>query len=527
MKRCFAYVRVSTAKQGEGVSLEAQQDAIAAYAARNDLSIIQWFEEQETAAKSGRPIFNAMLKQLKADKASGLIIHKIDRSARNFADWAKVGDLADAGIDVHFASESLDFRSRGGRLSADIQAVIAADYVRNLREETIKGINGRLKQGLYPFNAPVGYLDNGKGKLKTPDPERAPLVKEMFDLYASGQYCLKSLVVEMEKRGLRNRSNRPLSRAGIGTVLSNPFYCGIIKIKTTGDTYKGRHQPLISVTTFERVQAIKAGKSSKKITRHNYVFRGLFRCGLCNAAMTPERQKGHVYYRCHTSNCPTKTVNCPTKTVREEALDNALLFVLKRCEFSKRQIDIVDRRVRAWLDKETASEKPHTWTLQLAKIEARLSSLDDKLIDNVIDEELYKSKRERYLLEKAAIQEAEKKSKERAHKPRYIRRFLELIKSLYRSYIIANDDEKREIVDLATSNRRVSLKNIAIELRDWFVTVDQAVTVLAGPPDRTTSRSSRDMRNKHIDQLIEAANSAEAADLLSRLDTSGEVNVDI
>lgn len=512
MKRCFAYVRVSTAKQGEGVSLEAQQDAIAAYAACNELSIIQWFEEKETAAKSGRPIFNAMLKQLKAGKASGLIIHKIDRSARNFADWAKVGDLADAGIDVHFATESLDFRSRGGRLSADIQAVIAADYVRNLRDETIKGINGRLKQGLYPFNAPVGYLDNGKGKLKTPDPERAPLVKEMFDLYASGQYSLESLVAEMERRGLRNRNNRPLSRAGIGTILSNPFYCGIIKIKTTGDTYKGRHQPLISVTTFEHVQAIKAGKSGKKVTRHNYVFRGLFRCGLCNAAMTPERQKGHVYYRCHTSNCPTKTV-------REEALDNALLFALKRCEFSKRQIDTVERRFRAWLDKETASEKPHTWTLQLAKIETRLSSLDDKLIDNVIDEELYKSKRERYLLEKTAIEEAEKKSKERAPKPRYIRRFLELIKSLYRSYIIANDDEKREIVDLATSNRQVSLKNIAIELRDWLMTVDQAVTVLAGPPDCTTSRSGQDMHDKHIDQLIEAVNSAEAADLLSRLDT--------
>ena len=92
-----------------------------------------------------------MIAALRKGQADGLVIHKIDRSARNFGDWAKIGELADAGIDVHFATESLDFRSRGGRLSADIQAVIAADYIRNLREETIKGINGRLKQGLYPF----------------------------------------------------------------------------------------------------------------------------------------------------------------------------------------------------------------------------------------------------------------------------------------------------------------------------------------------------------------------------------------
>jgi DNA invertase Pin-like site-specific DNA recombinase len=112
--------------------------------------ITRWFIEQETAAKRGRPIFGQMLKLLKAEKASGVIIHKIDRSARNLKDWADLGELIDSGIEVHFANESLDLHSRGGRLSADIQAVVASDYIRNLREETKKGFYGRLKQGLYP-----------------------------------------------------------------------------------------------------------------------------------------------------------------------------------------------------------------------------------------------------------------------------------------------------------------------------------------------------------------------------------------
>lgn len=50
----------------------------------------------------------------------------------------------------------VDLHSRGGRLSADIQSVVAADYVRNLREEAKKGIYGRLKQGFYPMRAPIG-----------------------------------------------------------------------------------------------------------------------------------------------------------------------------------------------------------------------------------------------------------------------------------------------------------------------------------------------------------------------------------
>ena len=131
MKPCFGYIRVSTQKQGEGVSLEAQKDAIQAFASRQNLTVAKWFEEKETAAKSGRPIFNQMLKQLKRGAATGLIIHKIDRSARNLRDWAIVTELPDAGINVYIASESLDFNSRGGRLTADIQAVIAADYIRN------------------------------------------------------------------------------------------------------------------------------------------------------------------------------------------------------------------------------------------------------------------------------------------------------------------------------------------------------------------------------------------------------------
>jgi site-specific DNA recombinase len=160
VKNYYGYIRVSTVKQGEqGVSLHEQRDAISRYAQRNGLELSDWFEETQTAAKRGRPGFNRMLKLLTQGKASGVIIHKIDRSARNLKDWADLGELIDQGIEVHFANESLDLHSRGGRLSADIQAVVASDYIRNLREETRKGFYGRLKQGFYPLPAPLGYLD--------------------------------------------------------------------------------------------------------------------------------------------------------------------------------------------------------------------------------------------------------------------------------------------------------------------------------------------------------------------------------
>src|SRR5947208_7051194 len=182
MGAVFAYTRVSTVRQGEkGVSLSEQNESITRYGERNGLDIARWFEERESAATTGRPAFSQMLKLLRLGVAKGVIIHKIDRSARNLHDWVDVGKLVDAGVDVHFATESIDLKTTAGRLSADIQAVVATHYSRNLRDEVKKGLYGRLKQGLYPFRAPIGYLDQGSAKAKVQDPVRASLVRSAFE----------------------------------------------------------------------------------------------------------------------------------------------------------------------------------------------------------------------------------------------------------------------------------------------------------------------------------------------------------
>ena len=194
MKPVFAYIRVSTPRQqSEGTSPEEQRLAIEGYAKRNGLTITEWFEETKTAAKRGRPAFTRMIRALSKGRAQGVVIHKIDRSARNPHDWAALGDLIDQNIDIHFVHESLDLRTRGGRLAANIQAVVAADFIRNLSEETRKGFYGRLRQGIYPLRAPVGYLDTGKGNPKEIDPVAGPLVRRAFELYATGEYNFELL----------------------------------------------------------------------------------------------------------------------------------------------------------------------------------------------------------------------------------------------------------------------------------------------------------------------------------------------
>lgn len=482
MKTCFGYVRVSTAKQGEGVSLEAQQEAISAFASHHDIMITKWFEERETAAKKGRPIFNRMIADLRSRKADGVIIHKIDRSARNFADWAKIGDLADAGVDIHFATESLDFRSRGGRLTADIQAVIAADYIRNLREETIKGMNGRLKQGLYPFKAPIGYLDNGGGKPKTIDPLTAPMVREVFKRYASGNYSLHSLTDAMRDTKFRKACGRPLTKSNVAKMLINPFYVGLIRIQRSGKTYEGIHKPIVSPSLFDKAEAVRAGRDNKKTTKHNLLFRGLFRCGHCRGTMIGERQKGNVYYRCHKKGCATKSV-------REDVMHEQIGVFLSRFTLTEAQVQKLRARFTNILCSSDGAERQKAAAFELAKIDERLSRLADKLIDGVIDDALYETKKGAILMDRQRCQEVVEEVANLDAKIAKLDRFLELAKSLYLQYRSASDDQKRELLNFASSNRQVFAKELALQPSDWLTCLQDGLSDSLGDPDSTSSRT--------------------------------------
>ena len=401
MKGYIGYIRVSTAKQGErGSSLQEQRSAIEAYAAKHGLSVTEWLEERETAAKQGRRQFTKMLVTLIRRGAAGVIIHKIDRSARNLRDWARLGDLIDRGVDVRFAHESLDLASRGGRLAADIQAVVAADYIRNLREEVRKGFNGRLNQGLYPLPAPLGYRDEGKGKPKSIHPEKGPLVRAAFELYGTGEYPLHALRAEMEERGLRNKSGAPVSLQSLWYVLRNPFYAGVIHIARTGQSFPGVHPPLVSAALFERCQAIMTGRAYVSTTKHTFAFSRFIRCEACGRSLVGERQKGHHYYRCHTASCRAVSF-------REDAIKVQVATFLSFIAATDEELrDFGELRDRLGADERSERARAIAEAkLALGKCSDRLSRLTDAYLDGTLDRTMFEERKTALLLERQRHQD--------------------------------------------------------------------------------------------------------------------------
>lgn len=465
MLKLFAYIRVSTTRQGtQGVSLPEQKDAIERFASRENLHIVRWFEEQETAAKRGRPVFSEMVKLLRKGEADGVIIHKIDRGARNLRDWADLGELIDQGIKVCFANENLDLASRGGRLTADIQAVVAADFIRNNREEVKKGLYGRLKQGIYPFAAPVGYLNRGKGKLKVFDPERAPLVRTAFELYATGTYTLDTLKDEMARRGLTNRNGKPFSKDGLWLMLKNPFYIGLMRVKRNGETFPGLHEPLVPTSLFENVQAVLDGRSFTHVEKHDFLFRRRFICKTCEHALTASIQKGHVYYRCHTPSCPTTSI-------REEALEGAMCQAIAAVRIPDQ---LKPALIVALQEKRNGMEalRENTRKALLAsieRVEGRLKRLTDAFVDGTLEQELFVNRKDELLTERTRLrQELAETEADPELQLRHVEEKLQLAGDANLQYELRTHAERRRLLEKLTCNRTVSGKNVDVALLPPF-----------------------------------------------------------
>jgi site-specific DNA recombinase len=463
MISCFGYLRVSTVRQGEGVSLQEQRSGIEECAQKRGLIISEWFEERETASKAGRPVFNRMIKRLQRGHAEGLVVHKLDRSARNLHDWAIVSALMDVNVVFHIATEPIDFTTRGGRMTADFLAVIAADFSRNQREETRKGLYGRLKQGLYPFKAPLGYFDTGRGQAKAPCPKNAPLVKEMYQLYQSGQHSLRSLHLEMNRRGLRGHYGKPVSLHGIEKILGNTFYYGLITIGRTGETFDGQHEPLVTKRQFAQVQQIKSGRCGPKVTKHNHQFQGVFRCGLCDGPMVPELQKRRVYYR-----CPKKS--CVMTSMREDKIHSALLLELAHAELGPADIKQVEERWKSGHAHADLEAKRRSLAVRIEAQQSKLARMTDLLIDGSLDKPSFETAKQTATFELAQLRRELDLLPNPADLRKQREEYIALFSSLVATYKSGTKSERHELLCNTYRTRHIlpgEIRLVANDLVDY------------------------------------------------------------
>ena len=405
--RYIIYARKSTEDENHQIlSIESQLAELREFAAKEKLEIVASLCEAKTAKEPGRTKFAEMLSLIKKDKADGILSWHPDRLARNAVDGGKIIHLIDKGIIKSLKFPTFWFEpTPQGLFMLQIAFGQSKYYVDNLRENVTRGMRQKIRNGVWPLWAPLGYLNNPITRGIDVDEKKASLVKKMFRVYSSGNHTLKEMSEWCKRAGLKSNLDNGISPGQVQTTLQNIFYIGLMKYK--GEVFEGKHKPLISKKLFDKVQEVLKERGKPQKIKHNFAFLGLMKCP-CSAAITAEKKikksgREYIYYRCTKKKGP-----CLEKHfLREEDLIKQIKTYLQKVSLSSQDT----KRVLAELEKDELKAKEETKILvqnlkkEIAEIETKLEKLLDVYLTEVISTEEYTSRKQKILTQKLELQE--------------------------------------------------------------------------------------------------------------------------
>ena len=402
--RYIIYARKSTeSEERQVLSIESQISELREFAAKEKLEIVASLCEAKTAKEPGRMKFAEMLSFLESGKADGILSWNPDRLARNSIDGGQIIYLLDTGKikDLKFPTHWFE-NTPQGKFMLNIAFGQSKYYIDNLSENIKRGHRAKLRKGIWPSFAPLGYVNNHKTRDIDVDLEKAPLVRKGFELYATGKYTLKQIAKALKDLGLRSYKGNVLSVSCVQRLLQNQFYYGFFEFK--GETHQGTHEPTITKKLFDICQEVMKDRGHIKTRKaeKTFPFRGLLACGECGCAITAETQKGHNYYR-----CTKKKIACSQKYVREELLTEQVRSFLQKVSLPSQDTEKILRE----LDKDEQKAKEGSKVIvenlksELVEIETRLDKLLSAYLDEIITPEEYATQKQKMLYHRVGLKE--------------------------------------------------------------------------------------------------------------------------
>lgn len=313
-----------------------------------------------------RPKFFKLTELLKEKKVKGAIFLCWDRASRNEQDGLVLKKLIKLGSDIRFVEATYDNTSAGD-LHRDIDGVFASYYSRSISEKVRNTLRKLRAERRCVYISPLGYLDHGSDT-KPFDPKRAPIIKRIFEHYATGKWSIRQLAKWARAQGLTKKPKRrwrtkeeiannvdhgsipkiaqPVDHKTIEYILKNPFYIGKVKVGNGEYVDSAAHEPLIDTSLFLQVQALlkKRRVSVYYVDRPFYTYRGFARCE-CGRLYSPYPQKASVYYRCSCKHgCANGDAN-----LTESDITSAVYHLLNQCYLTDSELAELERRAPSML----------------------------------------------------------------------------------------------------------------------------------------------------------------------------------
>jgi len=415
MQKFFLYARKSTDVEDKQVlSIDAQLTELREFAKRENLNIAQEFIEKQSAKIPGRPVFNEMMKRIEKGDADCILSWHPDRLARNSVDGGKIVYFLDIGLLASLKFPQFWFESTPqGKFTLSMAFVQSKYYVDSLSENTKRGLRQKVRMGIFPSQAPVGYLNDSRTKTIVVEKKKSRIIRLAFEKYVCGDMRLEDVATFLAKSAVTTRTGKRISKTKASFILSNPFYIGLFKYG--GEVHEGIHEPIISKKLFDEAQEMLKfrGQPERKPQNEPQPYCGLISCASCGMMITGEhkfkRQKNgnvheYTYYRCTKKG---KDFQCPESAVREEELDRQLSSLIQKVSLPK---DWAEELNRMALEDHGNSAQSLTACVKEKKakifeISQKLERLLNGYLDQIIDEQDYRNQKAKLLSEKKSLEE--------------------------------------------------------------------------------------------------------------------------
>lgn len=476
-----------------------------AFGSNPEIEVVGTFEESRTARYPGRPVFNEMIRRIQKREAEGIIAWHPDRLARNSVDSGQMIYMLDTGIlkDLKFPTYTFE-NTPQGKFMLSIMFTNSKYYVDNLSQNVNRGIRNKVENGWLSNMAPCGYLNDRGTKTIVADPERFPLIQEMWRLMLTGAYTPRQIwQIARDDLGLRTIKRKriggnPLSLSAVYTILTSPFYAGFILYQ--GTLYPGKHPPMVTLAEFERVQELLGRPGRPRRKQHEFPFTGMIRCGECGLSVTAETKRNrygshYTYYHCSKRRHDYK---CSQPVISAERLEEQIAAFLSEIELP----DSLHRWAVAHLEKEQRRKAGVLRTARLSlseainSVESQLEKLTSLRLRDLITDEEYQKTRTGLLRERQQLTQRQEENKEEGAWFEPAQLLISFNKALVSRFVDGDYSTKRLILEIVGSNLTLTDRIISIEARKPFRLVPKA-----------SSHSSLCTTLKEVRTLIETGDS--------------------
>jgi len=394
--KALIYCWVSSKSQElEGHGLQSQETRCREHANLKGYDVEAVFPDTITGGGDfmKRPGMVALLSYLDAQPAENYIV--IFDDLKRFARDTRFHlDLRDAFRDRGAIIECLNFKFDDTPEGEFIETIMAAQGALERKQngrQVAQKMKARMQSGYWIHQAPAGYKyveEKGRGKLLVRDEPLASIVTEGFEGYASGRFETQAEV----RRFFSSHPDFPRNKAGIITqqritdILINPLYTGFICSKTYGiDWLDGHHEALISLETFDQVQARRKGTAKAPMRQNignDFALRGFVTCGDCGVPLRSSWSKGrsqrYAYYLCQTKTCDSYG-----KSIARDKLEGEVGNILKSLEPDETMIDLIKTMVKSAWDQRLAQFDGAATSAkrQIRQIEKQTESLLGRIVE--------------------------------------------------------------------------------------------------------------------------------------------------